>query len=116
MTTATIDIQGIRTVSGIPPACQRHLSVYLAIVSLTDALEVAKDLGFVPQLVLIAYRNAPAEIHALLWEGAVDETPANWDETIDQLADQINPQAIRCCWSRTEAAQDTTGRSAAGEE
>ncbi|MBD1853953.1 hypothetical protein H6F87_28985 [Cyanobacteria bacterium FACHB-502] len=100
MTTATIDLQSIRTVSGIPPAGQRHLSVNLAIVSLKDALEIAKDLGFTPQLVLVNYRSGISEIHALFWEGAIEETPANWDETIDQLADRVNPDGIRHCWGR----------------
>lgn len=100
MTTATIDVQGIRTLPAIPKQGQRYLSLNLAIVPLTDALEVAKDLGFVPQLVLVNYRNGISEIHALFWEGAIEETPANWDETIDQLADRVNPDGIRHCWGR----------------
>lgn len=100
MTTATIDIQGIRTLSAIPKQGQRHLSVNLAIVPLPDALEVAKDLDFTPQLVLVRYRSGISEIHALLWEGAIEETPEKWDEIIDQLADRVNPDGIRHCWGR----------------
>ena len=92
MTTATIE--GIRTFSFIPPRGQRFLSVNLALVDMANLLDIARELGFKPELVQIHYRSS-IEIHALLWQGAISDTPQDMDEKVDDLAERVNPEAIR---------------------
>ena len=97
MTTATIE--GIRTLSYIPTRGKRFLSVNLALVDLAEIGDIAKELGFKLELVQIPCQSG-TQIHALLWEGAIADTPPNLDERIDILADRINTDAIRHAWNR----------------
>lgn len=97
-TAAALTIERIKTIPPIPQQGQRYLSINLAVVSLTEAMKVATELGFAPQLVLVPYRNGVAEIHALLWQGAIEETPTDLEAKVDELADRIDNQAIRHCW------------------
>lgn len=92
MTTATIE--GVRTLSYIPARGRRFLSVNLALVDLAEMGNITKELGFKLELVQIASRSG-VQIHALLWEGEIAETPLDMDERIDTLADRINTDAIR---------------------
>lgn len=89
---ATI-IEGIKTLFPIPEQGQRFLSVNLALVDLADLSDAAKALGFKPELVQIPYRSG-IQVHALLWQGTIADTPPNMDERVDSLADLINPDAI----------------------
>lgn len=92
MTTATIE--GVRTLSYIPHKGCQFLSVNLALVDLVEISEIAKELGFKPELVQIPSRSG-IQVHALLWEGKTSDAPADLEERIDALADRINPDAIR---------------------
>jgi hypothetical protein len=93
MTGATIE--EVRTLSYIPVKGQRFLSVNLAMVDLVEIGNIAKDLGFKMELVKIPSRSG-TQIHALLWEGAISDTPADMDNLVDTLAERIeNPDAIR---------------------
>lgn len=73
---------------------QRFLSVNLALVDLTEITDLAKELGFKPELVQIPSRSG-TQVHALLWQGTIADTPADMDDRVDVLADRINPDAIR---------------------
>jgi hypothetical protein len=92
MTAATLE--SVKTLSYIPAKGQRFLSVNLALVDLTQITEIAKELGFKPELVQIQGRSG-TQVHALLWQGSIDATPADMDERVDALADRVNTDAIR---------------------
>ncbi|MBW4523415.1 MAG: hypothetical protein KME16_27565 [Scytolyngbya sp. HA4215-MV1] len=92
MTTATIE--GIKTFRAIPEPGKRFLSVNLALVDLSELSEIAKELELKPELVQMQSKSG-VQIHALLWHGAISDTPADMDERVDVLADRINTEAIR---------------------
>jgi hypothetical protein len=95
MTTATI--QGIKSIPSIPRKGEHYLSVNLAIVDPAEVWEIAKALGFKPQLVQITNRFG-IEIHALLFFEQREGEPLGWtdlDNKIDELADRIDTRAIR---------------------
>ena len=92
MTAATLE--SIKTFPYRPVQGRRFLSVNLALVDLTEITEFAKELGFKPELVKIQGKSG-TQVHALLWEGAISDTPADMDKKLDYLADRINTDAIR---------------------
>jgi hypothetical protein len=92
MTTATIE--GIRTLSYIPAQGRRFLSVNLALVDLKEVSTLATEMDFKLELVQIPSKSG-VQVHALLWEGAIGDTPSDLDDRVDTLADRINPDAIR---------------------
>ena len=95
MTTATI--QGIKSIPYIPKRGEHYLSVNLAIADPAQVWEIAKELGFKPELVQITNRFG-IEIHALLFSEQLDGQPIGWtdlDSKIDELADRIENRAIR---------------------
>ena len=97
MTMATATIQGIKQLSYPPHKGEHYLSVNLALVDPAKVWEVAKGLGFKPELVQISKRSE-IEIHALLFHEQTSGGPleiSELDTRIDQLADQINTDAIR---------------------
>lgn len=55
---------------------------------------IAKSKGFTPQLAQIHFQTG-TEIHALLWSGPIDETPADIEDMLYELADRIENDAIR---------------------
>lgn len=91
---ATATIKGIRTLSYIPKKGWQFLSVNLALVPLEEISQIAKQLDFKAELVQIPSR-VDVELHALLWEGAIADAPSDMNDRIDQLADMVNPAAIR---------------------
>lgn len=95
MTTSAI--KGIKSISYIPNKGDHYLFVNLAVIDGAEVWEIAKELGFKPQLVQIAHRFG-LEIHALLFLEQRDGAPLGWtdlDNKIDALADRIDPRAIR---------------------
>lgn len=92
MTTATIE--GIKLLSPVPKQGYRFLSVNLALVDLVDLSELARTLGFKPELVQIHYRSG-TQVHALLWHGEIAATPMDMAEKVDQLAEHVDTAAIR---------------------
>jgi hypothetical protein len=91
MTTATID--GLKTIAAIPKPGQQILSVNLSLVDFIQLSDIAKQLGFRPEVVQLA-RRTRTEIHALLWQGERLQAPADLADKIDELAGLINPDAI----------------------
>lgn len=87
-------IEGIKTLRGIPEKGKRFLSVNLALVDVAEFMDIAKELGFKPQLVQIPC-IAHTEIHALLWHGEIADTPEDLEKKFDELAGRINADAIR---------------------
>jgi hypothetical protein len=87
-------IEGIKTIRGIPEQGKRFLSVNLALVDVIELMDIVKELGFKPELVQIQYLTH-TEIHALLWYGAIADTPSNLEARFDELALRINADAIR---------------------
>lgn len=93
----TFPIKGIQSIPYIPNKGDHYLSVNLAIVDPAQVWEIAKELGFKPQLVQIAHRFG-IEIHALLFFEQLDGEPLGWtdlDNKIDELAERIDTCAIR---------------------
>lgn len=93
----TAAVQGIRSISFVPLQGEHSLCVNLALVDPALVWDVAKELGFNPELVQIASRFG-IEIHALLFFEQTDGEPMGWtelDSKIEQLADRIAPSAIR---------------------
>ncbi len=87
-------IEGIKTHYGVPEQGKRFLSVNLANLDVAQIMEIAKELGFKPELVQIPCL-AHTEIHALLWHGAIADTPPDLEAKFDELATRINADAIR---------------------
>jgi hypothetical protein len=94
MTAAVTTIEGIKTLIGVPEQGKRFLSVNLANLDVAEIMEIAKELEFKPELVQIPC-VARTEIHALLWHGAIADTPPDLEAKFDELAIRINPDAIR---------------------
>ncbi|KYC39579.1 hypothetical protein WA1_03885 [Scytonema hofmannii PCC 7110] len=92
-------IEGIKTLSGIPEQGKRFLSVNLALVDVAELMDIAKELGFKPELVQMPCLTY-IEIHALLWHGLIADTPEDLEEKFDELALRINADAIRYATGR----------------
>jgi len=84
----------IRTLSAIPAKGQRLLSINLALADVGEVWIVAQELGLRPELVHLAHRSGIAEVHALLWQGAISDTPNNLDEQFDELCDRFPSGAV----------------------
>jgi hypothetical protein len=100
MTTATIN--GLKTIAAIPKPGQQILSVNLSLVDFIQLSDIAKQLGFRPEVVQLA-RRTRTEIHALLWQGDMLQAPADLANKIDALAELINPDAIYSVRGRSYA-------------
>ena len=85
--------ESIRTLRLIPPKGTRILSINLALVNHDEAWSIAKRLGFAPEVVQLS-RHPITEIHLLLWQGKIEDIPADLENKVDALADQINTDAI----------------------
>lgn len=87
-------IEGIKILGAIPEQGKRFLSVNLALVDVAQLMDIARELGFKPELVQMQYAKH-TEIHALLWHGAIKDTPPDLEAKVDELASRINTDAIR---------------------
>lgn len=105
---ASPPIQGLKALSYPPKRGEHYLSVNLAEVDdVVKVFDLAKELGFKPELVQITTRRGETEIHALLFHEQTSGEPfaSNLDEQLYQLADEINTDAIRHCYGgRFQAA------------
>lgn len=104
-------IQGLKALTYPPRPGEHYLSVDLAKVSdVVKVFDLAKELGFKPEVVQISTRQGTTEIHALLFhEEGVESSPMHEEESelsrrIDELADEINTDAIRHVYGRLKAA------------
>lgn len=87
-------IEGIKILGAIPEQGKRFLSVNLALVDVAELMDIAKQLEFKPEVVQMQYAKH-TEIHALLWHGAIKDTPPDLEAKVDDLASRINTDAIR---------------------
>ncbi len=61
----TETVQGIKAIPTIPNAGELYISINLALVDPGTTWQLAKEQGFIPQIVYLTYRSG-IEIHALL--------------------------------------------------
>jgi hypothetical protein len=85
-------IEGIKTFRGIPSPGMSYLSVNLARVDAAELMEIAKRLGFKPEIVQVPLKNH-TELWALLWHGAIADEPADLEGKWDELCDLIDSDA-----------------------
>lgn len=79
MTAATIE--GLKLITAIPATGKQSLSVNLAPVDFTELAAIALELQFKLELIQIPYCFG-TQIHALLWQGNLDEAPADLESRI----------------------------------
>lgn len=103
-------IQGLKALTYPPRPGEHYLSVNLAAVDdVVKLFDLARELGFKPEVVQISTRRGTTEIHALLFreEGVAD---FSWHEDselssrVDKLADEIETDAIRHVCGRLKPA------------
>ncbi len=95
-------ITGIRTFRSIPEKGMRFLSVNLSMVDVTELMEIAKRLGFKPELVQMPMKDH-TQLHALLWHGPIETTPADLEERYDELTDLVDSGAVRYASGQSHA-------------
>jgi arginyl-tRNA synthetase len=109
MSIAAAPIEGIRMLTYPPRPGEHYLSINLAMVDdVVKTLDFAVSLGFKPELVQISTRQGTTEIHALLLhETGITKNPLEEEgelsQRIDELADEINQDAIRHTYGRFKA-------------
>jgi hypothetical protein len=79
----------VRTINFFPQKGQRVLSVNLAGLDVGEVWQTAKALGFMPELVHMKFSATHVQSHAVLWEGAIADTPADMDDKLDELWDRF---------------------------
>jgi hypothetical protein len=96
---ATATIQGIKALSHPPTKGEHYLSINLALTDPAIVWQLARNLGFEPELIQIHDRfSGGIEIHVLLFHEQTHGEPITTPELdlrIDQLAEQVNTEAIR---------------------
>jgi glutamine synthetase len=85
----------VRVVKFVPKPGEQIFSVNLAMVDVSDLMEISKQLGLKPEVVQVEYRTGQTEIHAMLWQGPVSQAPADLETKYDQLCDLIDADAVR---------------------
>jgi len=107
MTTATLEVKGLRTVRYIPKSGEHQLSINLGLADASTVFEFAKQIGVKPDIVQIPSKSV-IEIHALLICESLDTSPLSegikLSNQLDELTERINPDAIRHVYGRTQAA------------
>jgi hypothetical protein len=96
MTVATDRV--VRTMSAIPAPGQRYLSINLAMVDVEKVWQMARRWGLEPQLMQLRYPSGGTEVHAMLWQGAIEAVPEMLEEWFDELSAQFPWDAV---WSPT---------------
>jgi arginyl-tRNA synthetase len=112
MTTAISSppIQGLKALTYPPRPGEHYLSVDLTkVADVVKVFDLAKQLGFKPELVQISTRRGTTEIHALLFHNrGVEQSPMEEEnelsKRIEELADEIETDAIRHVYGRLKAA------------
>jgi hypothetical protein len=84
---AASTIQGIKVFRSIPKKGMRYLSVNLAGIDVAELMAMAATMGFKPEVVQVPVKSG-IQIHALLWEGAIADTPSDMDDKFDELWDK----------------------------
>ncbi len=103
MTTATI--KDIRTIRYAPSPGEHQLSINLGLADPAIVFEFARGLGLGFEIVQIPTAQG-VEIHALLLFEKSESLPfgSELSDQLDELATQINPDAIRHVYGRLQAA------------
>jgi hypothetical protein len=78
----------ICTIDLVPEKGRRVLSVNLAGLDVGEVWQVAKATGFAPELIHLRFSATAVQTHALLWEGAIADTPSDMDDKLDELWDK----------------------------
>lgn len=91
---AVATVQGIRSFNPIPAQGRRFLSLDISKADLFAVVSICRQLGFTLSMVQMQTRSG-IQVHALLWEGAIEDTPDDMDTKIDELSEAIDPDAIR---------------------
>jgi hypothetical protein len=89
-----------RSVQFIPAPGQCLLSINLAMVDAGELWPLVKGLGFRPEVVQVQKPGGGTEVHALLWQGAIADTPLDFEAKVDALAGDLNPDAIHSARGR----------------
>jgi hypothetical protein len=99
---AVVDkIRTARAINFVPRPGERIFSVNLVMVDFSHLATIVEELGFEPEFVQITYRNGMAEFHALLWEGRLEDEPADLEAKYDRLSEMIDPDAIHFAAGRS---------------
>jgi hypothetical protein len=94
----------VRSLNFVPKKGRRIFAVNLKLVDDVGELwQIAKTMGFIPELVHMSYGSETPQVYALLWEGNLSDAPADLDEKFDALAEQINSDAIYFAAGRSYA-------------
>ncbi len=87
----------------IPKKGYRIFSVNLKMVDVGEFWQIAKEMGFQPELIHLRYANEMPQVHALLWEGAIADQPSNLEEQYDALGELIDPDSIYFAAGRSQS-------------
>jgi hypothetical protein len=102
----------LRTLSFVPKKGHRTFSVNLKMVDVGELWQIAKDMGFQPELIHLRYADETPQVHALLWEGALGDQPSDLEDHYDALAEMIDPDAIYFAAGRSRSeSQEWTCRT-----
>jgi hypothetical protein len=99
-------IEGIRTFQRIPAKGMRYLSVNLAGLDVATVVATAATLNLRPELVQVPVKGG-SQIHALLWEGAIVDTPSDMDDRLDELWDRFGDAV---CYAAGESRAEYLAR------
>lgn len=100
----TMTIPNVRQLPRVPKSGELYLSINLAMADPGQVWEIAKQLGFAPELAYLP-TTAGIEIHALLHHGERQldslSDSQEFDESIDALIEAgIQPDAVRLVYGR----------------
>jgi hypothetical protein len=84
----------VRTINFFPKKGQRSLSVNLGGLDVGELWQSSKSLGFTPELVHMRFSQTAIQTHALLWEGAIADTPSDMDGKLDELWDRFGDAVV----------------------
>ncbi len=78
----------IRTVDLVPQKGRRVVSVNLAGLDVGEVWQMAKAMGFTPDLIHRRFSATMVQTHTLRWEGVIGDTPSDMDDKLDELWDK----------------------------
>jgi hypothetical protein len=93
----------VRNLSFVPKKGHRIFSVNLKMVEVGELWQIAKEMGFQPELIHLRYADETPQVHALLWEGALTDQPSDLENRYDALGEMIDPDAIYFAAGRSQA-------------
>jgi hypothetical protein len=103
--TAVAIVKDLRTIDYIPEPGEHQLSINLGLADGATVFEFAREMGFNFEIVQIPTHKG-IEIHALLLCDQAELSPlgtSKLSDKLDELAEKINPDAIRHVYGRLKA-------------